>query len=367
MTRLLQAWLGLLLFPIAVHAQQFSIFVGQRVPAERVNVVGNGGYFPVLIQLDNKDLGAALRGGDMHVGVRGRLDWVRSTDGGKTWAAKPLADSPMDDRNPAVGQLKDGSILVTYIVDTSYGPDGTRLKTLTRDGLYTVRSLDRGNTWQPPIKSPIAADLGASPYGKIVQLSDGTVLLNVYYERGSGHQHESSLVYRSKDGGQTWSDPTMIADNYNETGLLVLPDDRILAVLRSHEGAFLATSFSSDQGRTWSEPHQITNNSEHPADVIRLKDGRLLLVHGERNRPFGVRAMLSNNLGQDWDPRVIILAADAHSSDCGYPSSVETEPGRIVTMYYGVDQSKDENGRLMPTLQGAYARAILWSVPEYVK
>jgi hypothetical protein len=241
------------------------------------------------------------------------------------------------------------------------------LKTLTRDGLYTVRSLDRGNTWQPPIKSPIAADLGASPYGKIVQLSDGTVLLNVYYERGSGHQHESSLVYRSKDGGQTWSDPTMIADNYNETGLLVLPDDRILAVLRSHEGAFLATSFSSDQGRTWSEPHQITNNSEHPADVIRLKDGRLLLVHGERNRPFGVRAMLSNNLGQDWDPRVIILAADAHSSDCGYPSSVETEPGRIVTMYYGVDQSKDENGRLMPTLQGAYARAILWSVPEYVK
>ena len=356
--------LGLLLFPIPGHTQEFSIIYGQRIPAERVDVVRNGGYFPVLIQLDNKELVAALRGGDMHVGVRGRLDWVRSTDGGKTWTARTLVDSPMDDRNPAVGQLKDGSVLVSYIVDKSYGPDGKRLKTLIRDGLYTVRSFDRGKTWQFPVKSPITTELGASPYGKIIQLSDGTVLLNVYYERGPGHQHETSLVYRSKDGGQTWGDPTVIADNYNETGLLVLPGDRILAALRSHAGAFLATSFSNDKGRTWSEPRKITSNMEHPADVILLKDGRLLLVYGERNRPFGIRAMLSKNLGQDWDPRVVILAADAHSTDCGYPSSVETEPGRIVTMYYGVDQKEDENGKLVPTLQGAYASAVLWRVPE---
>ena len=354
----------LCLLPVAAHAQVYSIVVGRRVPAERVNVVSSGGYFPVLIQLDNKDLVAAVRGGDMHIGVKGRLDWVRSTDGGKTWTAKTLADSPMDDRNPAVGQLRDGTVLVTYIVDQSYGPDGKRLKTLTRDGLYTVRSFDRGQSWQAPIKSLISPELGASPYGKIVQLADGTILLAVYYERGAEREHESSLIYRSKDGGQTWGDPTMIADNYNETGLLVLPDGRILAVMRSHFGAFLATSFSSDAGRTWTAPHQITANSEHPADVIRLHDGRLLLVFGERNRPFGVHAMLSSNLGQDWDSRLIVLADDAHSSDCGYPSSVEVAPGRVVTMYYGVDQSKDASGKLAATLQGAYARAVLWSVPE---
>jgi hypothetical protein len=353
-----------LLFPIAVLAEDFSIFYGQSAPAQRVNVASSGGYFPVLIQLDNKDLVAAVRGGDTHIGVKGRLDWVRSKDGGMTWTSKTLVDSPMDDRNPAVGQLADGSVVVSYIVDKSYGPDGKRLQTLTRDGLYTVRSFDRGNTWQPPIKSPIAKDLGGSPYGKIVQLSDGTVLLNVYYERGPRYEHETSLVYRSKDSGQTWNDPTVIADNYNETGLLVLPGERILAVLRSHFGAFLATSFSNDKGRTWSDPRKITDNMEHPGDVILLKDGRLLIVYGERNRPFGTRAMLSKNLGQEWDPRIIILAADAHNSDCGYPSSVEIEPGRIVTMYYGVDQSRDETGRLMPTLPGAYGRAILWRIPE---
>jgi len=148
---------------VAELAEDVFILYGKRIRAERVTVVRNGGYFPVLIQLDNKDLVAAVRGGDLHIGVKGRLDWVRSRDQGKTWTVKTLVDSPMDDRNPAVGQLKDGSILVTYIVDQSYGPNGERLKTLTRDGLYTVRSYDRGDAWQQPIKSYIAPEYGASP------------------------------------------------------------------------------------------------------------------------------------------------------------------------------------------------------------
>jgi len=354
----------ILFFPASNHAKEHSIFYGKRIDAERVSVVQGGGYFPVLIQLDNRDLVAAVRGGDTHIGVKGRLDWVRSVDGGKTWTLRTLVDSPFDDRNPAVGQLRDGSVLVTYIVDRSYGPTGERLKTLRRDGLYTVRSFDRGNTWQQPVRSLIAREYGASPYGKIVQLSDGTALLNVYYEPGSGYEHETSLVYRSTDGGQTWGDPTVIADNYNETALLVLSHDRILAVLRSHYGEFLATSFSSDKGRTWSEPRRITKDQEHPADLTLLRDRRVLLVYGERNRPFGARAMLSRNLGQDWDSSLLILADDAQNFDCGYPSSVEIAPGKVVTMYYGVDESHDAVGKSVWTLKNAYARAVLWTVPE---
>ena len=85
----------------------------------------------------------------------------------------------------------------------------------------------------------------------------------------------------------------MIADHFNETALLPLPDGRILAIARSHIGGYLATCFSPDQGRTWTAPRRITADREHPADVILLEDNRLLLVYGERNRPFGVRAALS--------------------------------------------------------------------------
>ncbi|HZT33466.1 MAG TPA: sialidase family protein [Bryobacteraceae bacterium] len=350
-----------LLLPAA--AQEASIWIGRQVAVERVDVVRGGGYFPVLIRLDNGELGAAVRGGDTHIGAQGRLDWVRSTDGGRTWSRGLLADAPMDDRNPAVGQLRDGTVLVTYIIDRSYGPGGERLKQLTRDGLYTVRSHDRGRTWEAPAKSLIDPRHGASPFGKMVQLPGGTVLLNVYYERGPGLEHETSYLYRSRDGGLTWGDPTLIADDFNETALALLPDGRLLAVARSHHGGYLAATYSGDQGRTWSPPRRLTAEREHPADVILLRDGRLLLVYGERNRPFGARAMLSRDLGRTWGPELIVLAADAHNSDCGYPSSAEVAPGRIVTMYYGVDETTDAAGKTVRALSGAYARAVLWRAP----
>ena len=355
------ALLACLLFMAVPNlAEDHAIFYGKQMSAERFTVVEEGGYFPVLIQLDNKDLVAAVRGGDRHIGVKGRLDWVRSTDGGRTWTLKLLVDGPMDHRNPAVGQLKDGTVLVAYEIDRSYGPNGERLKDFTSGGLYTMRSNDRGDTWKGPFKLPISLEDCASPFGKIVQLSDGTALLNVYFGKGP---HPATKVYRSKDSGETWGDPSVIAENYDETSLLVLPDERILAVLRSSVGGHLATSFSSDKGRTWSAPHQVTRDNEHPADVILLKDGRLLLAYGERNRPFGVRAMLSRDLGQTWGPNIIILADDAQRPDCGYPSSAEVAPGKIVTVYYGVDEVKDKSP-VSPDLRGIYARAILWTVPD---
>jgi hypothetical protein len=357
----LEAVLVMVFVAVPNLAEDHPIFYGRQVRAERFTVVEGGGYFPVLIQLDNKDLLAVVRGGDRHLGVKGRLDVVRSTDAGKTWSLKTLVDSPWDDRNPAVGQLKDGTILVTYIVNKSYGPHGEYLKdNLTVDGLYTMRSRDRGNTWEGPIKSPIAPEYGESPYGKIAQLADGTALLNVYYGK---NPHLASLVYRSRDDGQTWGDPSVIAKNYNEASLLVLSENRILAVMRSESGGHLATAFSTDQGRTWSEPRQVTRDREHPADVIRLSDGRLLLVYGERNRPFGARAMLSRDLGETWDSNILILAADAQLPDCGYPSSVEIAPGKVVTLYYGVDEIKDTPPEVR-TLRGIYARAIAWTVPD---
>jgi Neuraminidase (sialidase) len=345
-------------------AEDHSIFYGQQVNAERFTVVERGGYFPVLTELDNQDLVAVVRGGDRHLGVKGRLDWVRSTDGGKTWTLKPLVDGPMDHRNPAMGQLKDGSVLVAYEIDRSYGPNSERLKDCNIDGIYTMRSNDRGYTWKGPIKSPLPVESCPSPFGKIVQLSDGTALLNVYHRKIplDTSPVTLSMVYRSKDSGETWGDPSVIAENYNETSLVVLSENQILAVMRSESGGHLATAFSSDKGRTWSPPRQVTQDREHPADVILLRDGRLLLVYGERNRPFGVRAMLSRDLGQTWGPNIIILADDAQRLDCGYPSSAEIAPGKIVTVYYGVDELKD-TVPVVPDLRGIYARAILWRVP----
>ena len=55
--------------------------VAEHVVAER-----GGGCFPVLIRLQDGRLAAVVRGGDTHIGIKGRLDWIESGDGGKTSA-----------------------------------------------------------------------------------------------------------------------------------------------------------------------------------------------------------------------------------------------------------------------------------------
>ena len=78
----------------------------RKLPAaSEVYLCHGEGYFPVLINPQGEEILAVLRGGAGHVGVTGRLDAVRSLDGGKTWETPiVIVDTEVDDRNPAVGQ-----------------------------------------------------------------------------------------------------------------------------------------------------------------------------------------------------------------------------------------------------------------------
>ena len=156
--------LTLVSLTVLSSAQDYSVLVGREVPAARVDAVTGGGHFPVMIRLDSGDLVAAVRGGGTHVGIKGRLDWIRSKDNGKTWTRTTLVDGPLDDRNPAVGQLRDGTVVVTYHAAGGYGPNGeppARGAAVIRDGLYVLRSFNRGVTWEKPVKSEIPLELGA--------------------------------------------------------------------------------------------------------------------------------------------------------------------------------------------------------------
>ena len=324
------------------------------------------GYFPVAIRLKNGDVLAVIRGGAAHIGVKGRLDLVRSTDGAKTWSAPWTAvDESLDDRNPAMGQLKDGTIVLAYAIASGYDETGLRFKSARServfDGAYLVFSKDNGRTWSKPVRDPViykfySGQGHVSPYGKIIQLPDGSVLMAVYFEFFDARGNESYL-FRSKDGGQTWDEPVLLGKHFNETGIARLKDGRVLAAMRSEKGASISIIESTDSGKTWSAPTQITGDSEHPADLIQLRDGRVLMVFGERNAPRGVHAMVSAD-GRKWDnSKPIVLADDAPNGDCGYPSSVEVGKGRVATVYYQVDDSKN-------ALATSSSRVVLWGVPK---
>ena len=308
--------------------------------------VSPGGYFPVLVQGEGGELFAVVRGGAPHVGVGGRVDLIRSSDGGHTWSKPlPVATEPPDSRNPAFGVARGGRLVVSYSVTGPY-PDGKFDSHVSGQYSSWVRiSDDRGKNWSQPQRLDTAPYPYSSPYGKIVSLFDGTLLLPIYTwylpEKPGGplaseQKGDFACFMRSSDGGKTWSPPELIARGHNETSLVVLPRDELLAVMRDMAGG-LSQSRSRDKGRMWSASRPLLTPGQHPADVIRLASGRLLAVFGHRKPPLGVQAIWSDDGGETWSlPRRAVLEGKSVNTDCGYPSSVQLADGTIVTMYYGV-------------------------------
>ena len=77
-----------------------------------------GGWYPILIKLQDGSLGAVVRGAAQKISLEGRLDWLRSEDGGRTWSEPTVVvDSEWDNPNAAMGQMSDGTIVVSYRED----------------------------------------------------------------------------------------------------------------------------------------------------------------------------------------------------------------------------------------------------------
>jgi hypothetical protein len=133
--------------------------------------------------------------------------------------------------------------------------------------------------------------------------------------------------------------------------------------MRSSAGGSLASTISRDRGRAWTSPNRITESNEHPGDLLRLRNGDLLLSFGQRNKPYGVQAMLSHDDGATWDRgRRFLLAWDGDHGDLGYPVSVERPDERLVTVYYIVYGERDPEGIKGIAPKNAFTKAIIWSL-----
>jgi hypothetical protein len=342
-----------------------------KVEGTDVCVVSGQGFFPVLCRMQNGEIGAVVRGGAMHLGRGGRLDFLKSADNGLTWS-KPVVvlDTGLDDRNPAFGQAKDGTLVVAAFRFDKYTANGEYDSSSTNPSdVLLVYSDDSGATWSAPKRFPMGDFTWLSPYGKILTLDDGTMVLHCYgnvmplpgdTDVVEDEKRNASYLFWSKDDGKSWSDPTRIALDYNETSILPLGTTHWIAALRSHfEGQFTAVCHSHDGGKTWTEPQRVTRAAEHPPDLVQLTDGRILMAFGERNKPYGVHALISSDGGETWDrEHELVLMDHATSTDCGYPSSVVVPDGRVLTVYYAVGSTKHPDWKVR-------AGGILFTPPTF--
>ncbi len=349
--------------------------------SQEVVICRDEGYFPVLVNPAGEEILAFVRGGAGHIGITGRMDTVRSLDGGLTWGPPVvIADTDADDRNPAAGLMPDGSIVLAYQEQRSYDEDGNWGEDLDRAQVMVMRSEDGGVSWEAPEPLSYEPMLNYCAFNRIVVLPDGTALMPVYGPALLARGQTRSYVLRSRDSGRTWDEPSLIAEDYGETALLVLPDGGLLAALRGGNQVhphYLAVSRSGDGGHTWSDPVAVTGRSEHPADLTLCSNGWVLMVFGIRHEPRGVQGLISKDEGRTWGARRLILCDDLVHEDLGYPSTVRLGD-RLVTAYYNaplilreahwrtigreVEEWQINRGDFLG--QGAFARALLYSEQE---
>lgn len=316
-----------------IVAQQFQRYIG----------------WPTIVTAANGDLVVVFSGDrDWHVDPWGKIYTVRSSDSGRTWQEPVMAvDTPLDDRDPGLERLADGSLLMSLhaslafdnpIAYPQYQAYANSLTPEVRDqwkGAWGLRSSDNGQTWGPYFRLPRAI-----PHAPTA-LDDGRLLL-----MGPGP------VYESTDNGDTWTEIGSVALNpatwksryafMSEPVTAQAADGRLITLTRYADGADveLRQTESADGGRTWTEPHK-TGMKGYPADLMRLDNGWLLATYGRRIDPLGQRASISVDNGHTWltDYEVVLShAVPQDGGHLGYASSTVAPDGSIWSVYYQIPE-----------------------------
>ena len=226
---------------------------------------------------------------------------ARSDDGGLTWTR--LDESlPPNYRNfkncPSIYRLADPQgreRLWIFAARTLTDKEIPRQIPGRYQG-YMPRLLseDDGRTWRelPPLGDRIAMEnpfRNVMTFSSIVPLKDGTLL--GMFHRGDGLGEGGTLqVLQSitRDGGFTWSTPTVAADGHAiapklpcEPYVFRSPDrSELCCIMRENKRTCTSlVMFSRDEGKTWSQPVDtpwgLTGDRHHG---LRLPDGRLVIV-----------------------------------------------------------------------------------------
>ena len=309
---------------------------------ERYVAIDNVCAWPNLTLMPDQSIVATIFNQPTHGGWEGDVECWGSDDGGRTWARRgvPAPHEPRTNRmNVAAGLGQDGALIVVASGWDCRPPSGEQPAGHAQANVlrpWVCRSQDGARSWSrdESVELPSDGTDRIIPFGDIVRLGAGRLGV-AFYSWAPPDEHRS-LFYESTDDGSTWHPAGVIAEaGTNETDLLVLPDGRLLAAARTLGDAHLELYGSGDGGRTWQGMcGALSLGHQHPAHLLGLRDGRVLLTYGLRNRGlYGVGARLSRDGGETWEaPRV--LANFAVATDGGYPSSVQAADGTIVTAYY---------------------------------
>jgi Neuraminidase (sialidase) len=243
--------------------------------------------WPWIITVKDGDMVCVFREGAEHgYSASGRILLTRSQDQGKTWLpARVIIDQPeVDDRNVAISELPDASLLLCY----------NEYTVALESRVMTARSTDGGNTWTKP--EPIGCD-NTRTRAAVRPLADGTLLLPIYRAPGNG-----AIAALSKDQGVTWRTvdiPDTEGFVGDEWDLLEMAPGRLVGISRNNvrgsDGTFWQTE-SRDNGASWSIPRKTNVQSARhtaPSQLV-WQNGAPTMIYPDR-RMVSVSAVYSKD------------------------------------------------------------------------
>ncbi len=365
-------------------------------PATRVQVGWRGLYKSGLTQLPNGEILIATYS-DIDADRRPKIYFHHSKDGGLTWKQQITSPIVLEEREPALNCLRDGTLLLWSVY-----------------GFHLFHSKDGGRTWQDidlshdfsPVLKCKAQGLNVTypSCRNIFEEQDGTL---VSFASAGNDTHDPSVplskawIFRSRDGGLTWPDCREITawdrpePMFGEASIVRLGNNHLLAAFRvegghvigntpaprglpyppgDESGGHMLLMNSEDNGIHWTEPREFLNYSEVHGHLTVLKDGRILCTYANYHLPFGIVAVLSSDNGKTWDKQHPIQLAIAADMWTGWPTSLQLPDGSIITSYARSAYLEHTAG--MPLTDPNFssnrrkdvvAEVVRWQLPEVAK
>lgn len=317
-----------------------------------------------------------------HYGVGARRLSYISTDGGNTW-------TPTESETPKGSKMvyasrqavtKDGQILCvgTWL---KMKPDGTHeyIPVTMTLGNISVSVEDFGPN-HPFFNRHNALVLPDGAF-LVAGYSDNLAKVQTRKERDQlGVKDCTAVFLHGSADGRKWEYRSALPNPtgtfaLNEPAINLRPDGTIVCIARADwvpvndankpadvgtdpnpgvmYGYYLYQSESKDFGKTWSHPIQLPIWG-HPAELVSLESGDLLMVYGDRRPPYSVRAILSRDNGRTWDlrsMRTLFESKRTRGIDFGYPVATQLADGRIVCLFYDYSSADTQ----MKSSHGIYA------------
>lgn len=335
-----------------------------------------------------------------HICPFGKVIACYSNDEGQNWSMPTvIMDTPLDDRDCGLCVGKDNTVMMTSFNNTA--EDQKRFKKASHLserkkaifqayidylestdaeekylGSVAKFSFDGGYHFTNFTKLPISNPHGplALENGKFLYIGtksgffdakefadkEDTIFCYIIDKNGDFEYLSSVPDVKEADG-----EINEICEPY----AILLPNGKIIVHIRVHidNNMTLYQSESLDGGKTFSTPHRILEtNQSAPSHLLLHSSGVLIATYSYRDKPYGIRAMLSYDNGETWETEKILSAENIAWGDLGYPCSVELKDGNILTVYYEFEKDsipktsweKDNNTYC------AVIKQVVWKIEE---